>query len=301
MRNAIQYYYKIFPTNIHQINNIYKFKINEIKYILYPCDRSDYEIKEIYDLQIYLAYIGIYCHKIILNVNNEISTRINNLKYVLLEVNIDNRKINIKDIEYLSNIVVNPQKYSNIKRKNWSELWIKKIDYLEYQINQFGKKNKKIRESADYYIGIVENCIALINNNLERKTRIGITHDRINMNYTTEEFYNPINFIIDNRIRDISEYFKSYIYKEIDITQELNNYITSNNLNHDEIELLFIRILYPSIYIDKCDAILNKIENEDQLSEIIKKVVIIEKNIKKIYHQLMQNYKLPDIEWLKKT
>ena len=42
-------------------------------------------------------------------------------------------------------------------------MWIRKIDYFEYQISQFGKKYPIIRESFNYYVGLAENGISLLN------------------------------------------------------------------------------------------------------------------------------------------
>jgi len=300
MKNAIQYYYKMNPINIHQINKKYRFEYQNKKYILYQYERKMEDLSEIYELHSYLNYVGIYCHKIIKNINNDILTMINNNYYILLYVNIENRKIDIKDIEYLSNIKIEEERYKKINRKEWDILWANKIDYLEYQISQFGKKYKLIRESSDYYIGIVENCISLMTN-YRYNTIKSITHERINKNMEVEEFYNPLNFIIDNRIRDISELLKSNINTNNNIIPDLEKYINNNNINEKEIGLIFIRILYPSIYIDKCESILNKTHDEQDIKKIISNTEMLEKNLKQIYRYLKTKYTLPEIEWLKKS
>lgn len=298
MKSAIQYYYKMTPKNIHQINKKYRFEFQNQNYILYPFEQQVEALKEIYELYLYLNYSGIYCHKIILNSNNEILTIINNNKYILLLTNIDNRKINIKDIEYLSNTIIMKNKYKKIEKKEWHFLWENKIDFIEYQISQFGIKNKIIKESSNYFIGIVENCISLMMNHTNTIKK-GISHERINIDSMTEDFYNPINFVIDKRTRDISEYIKSNIKKKNNIFPILENYIKNNNLNENEIATMFIRILYPSVYIDKCENILNKNEKEQGLEKIIRNIEQEERIIKQIYKYL--KHTLPEIEWLKKS
>ena len=248
----------------------------------------------------YINSIGIYCHKIILNNNEQILTYINDEPYVLLLTQTENRKITIKDIMLLSNIPLNDAKFNKIKRISWNKLWSDKIDYIEYQISQFGKKYTLIRESSDYYIGIVENCISLITNMKEDININTVSHSRVNKETTLDEFYNPLNFIVDNRIRDISEYLKSDITKEKDIIPYIQNYIYQNKLNIREIMLFFIRIIYPSFYLDTCEKILDKKIEENALLEIIKDTQKYETNIKKIYNYLKTIVEMPEIEWITK-
>ena len=89
----------------------------------------------------------------------------------------------------------------------WKQLWSNKVDYFEYQITQVGKKYPLIRESFSYYIGVVEAGICLLNNS--KKLRCSVAHKRITKNEDLFEFYNPTNYILDTRVRDLSEYFKT--------------------------------------------------------------------------------------------
>ena len=45
----------------------------------------------------------------------------------------------------------------------WQDLWIKKIDYYEYQINQFKKKYPYLYQTFSYYSGLTESAIMLAN------------------------------------------------------------------------------------------------------------------------------------------
>lgn len=300
MKNAIKYYYNLNPIDIHQINKIYKFHISNNNYILYPYQRKYEDLKEIYELHLYIKSIGIYCHQIILNKDNQIITNINGIPFILLKTETNNRNINIQDIIFLSKIPINTTSFTKIKRTEWYKLWSEKIDYIEYQISQFGKKYPLIRESSDYYIGIVENCISLLINQKATKINISISHDRINEKTNIEEYYNPLTFILDNRIRDISEYIKLYLTKDKDIVSYIKKYIYTNKLTVNEIEQLFIRIMYPSEYLDTCELILNNRINEKELLKIINNSNIYEKNIKKIYNFLRKQAPIPEIEWLTK-
>ena len=298
MKNAINYYYNLNPNEIHQINKTYKFHISNKKYILYPYQRKPEELNQIYELYMYIKSLGIYCHDIILNKDNKIITEINTIPYILLCIYINNRIINVNDIISMANIPITKSNFDRIKRIKWNLLWANKIDYLEYQISQFGKKYEIVRESSDYYIGIVENCISLVSNQKNSKTIPTISHNRIEIITTTEEFYNPLNFIIDNRIRDISEYIKSQFNNTNEILKTIHEYVYRCRLNVDEIRLLFIRILYPSKYLDMCELILDNKIKEKELLKLINNSREFEHTIKSIYDYIKKYVSLPEIEWL---
>lgn len=300
MINALKYYYNMDIIEIHQKKNIYRFNIHNEKYILNPYYGTKEELEEIYNLSIYLETIGVLCHKIIINNEGNILTQINGINYILLSIKIENRIIELKDIMYLSNIYIDNKTYKIIKRENWSSLWSKKIDYIEDQIDKSKNKNQIIKKSIDYYIGIVENCIQMLNQEIKGDTIKTIAHRRIKKNDSTEEFYNPLSFILDNRVRDIGEYIKEYITDNINLIQIIEQYINYSKLNSDEIKLLFIRILYPSIYLDKCEIILEKKSKEEIINQEIKKINQIEQEIKKIYNYLNNYTSMPEIEWIKK-
>lgn len=300
MKNAIKYYYNLNVIDIHQINKIYKFHISNMRYLLCPITRNIEEIRDIYELHLYLNALGIYCHKIILNINNEIITTINEVAYVLLIVSLENKKIDIQDILYLSNVHIKENSFKRIQRKRWNLLWIDKVDYIEYQISQFRKKYPLIRESSDYYIGIVENCISLFNNLNISNSILVVSHTRLTKNTTTDEFYNPLNFIIDNKVRDISEYIKSLMLEE-NVIEYIKKYIYYNQLDKDNILLLFIRLMYPSSYFDVCELIINNKLEEKNLNKIISANENYENSIKKIYNYLRSISELPEVEWLMKN
>ena len=271
MKNVLKYYYNLEPNEIHQINRLIKFSCNDKNYILYQTERNDKEIEDIYKLHIYLLLRNKYCHRIILNINTEIISRINNKSYILLETNIENRIININDILHITSFSINKSEFTNITKSNWHNMWIKKNDYIEYQISQFGKKYELIRESSDYYIGIAEICISMLNETTEIAQQLTICHNRINNKTTTDEYYNPLEFIVDKKERDIGEYLKTFNNSET-IIQNIKNLKYNNILNDTELEYLFIRILYPSEYFDVYELVINNIENQIKID--LKKVVI---------------------------
>lgn len=300
MKNAIEYYYNLKPETIRQVDKIFKFSISNIKFVIMPILKTKEEINEIYKLHNEILRNGYYCHSIILNVNKEITTIINGIEYILIRDLLINRKIDYQDIKAFSNTQINYKNYPVLTRKKWHTLWSKKMDYLEYQISQFGKKYPIIRESSSYFIGIVENCISILANIETDKNVYSISHDRINVNYTLFDLYNPINFIIDKRVRDIGETIKINILSETDLISQIEKNIKLYKLNEQEIIMLFLRIIYPSVYLDICEQIIDMKKKEVEIYEVINRISIYESNIKIIYDYIRRITKIPEIEWLKK-
>jgi len=287
MKNALKYYYNLNPVDIHQINKMYKFSINNEYYYLFEV-KENTNINNIYNLNVELNKRSIYRVQIVLNNQNNIITFISQVNYVLIKspINLD-KTITLDDILFFNNITKGIN-YNFNRRDNWYNLWINKIDYFEYQINELENKYPLIKERFNYFAGLTETAISLIIN-LEPKPILCISHNRIKKNTTLFDLYNPFNFIIDSNMRDIAEYFK-------DNSSNIENYIKNSKLTQDELRLLFIRILYPSYYFDIYEEIIENNINEEEIKKI--NINEYEKLIKKTYILLKDICLLPDIDWL---
>ena len=290
MKNTINYYYNLNINNIHQKDKNYYFNINNKNYLLLKCDNIE-ELDDIYKLDSYLIQI-LPVHKIILNINNEIITKINDNNYLLLQLYIDN-KVDLNKIIELNNINI-PDYFSKLRRDNWSLLWTNKIDYLEYQLSQIGRKYPIIRDSFNYYIGLAENAIILVNNTDKRNIVLGLSHRRISSNFF--DLYNPLNIVIDIRIRDVCEYFKYCFFDNIDISRELELFLNYNNLDINEGKLFLARMLFPTYYFDLYEKVINNEIDESEIKKIIVKADSYEKILKQIYYHFKNNQL--NIEWL---
>ena len=87
------------------------------------------------------------------------------------------------------------------------------------------KKYPVLYNIIDYYIGLGENAIQYFksivptyNGNIE----IGVCHKRINYNSTLFDLYNPLNLVIDYKVRDLSEYIKSVFFNTNNISLVIN-------------------------------------------------------------------------------
>ena len=294
MKNALNYYYGLNIEIIHQKEKNYYFQVNNFSYLFLPYDNLD-EISDIYKLNIFLKQ-SIPVHEIILNKSNAIVTNINGDNYILLKILVPKANVGINDIISLNNINI-PIDKSKLRRDDWYNMWVQKIDYFEYQVSQMGKKYPVIRESFNYYVGLAENAIILVKNTDPNNLNLGLSHRRIDN--TSFELYNPLTLIIDVRIRDVCEYFKYCFFNNIDISNELDLFLTYNKLGRDEGRYFLARMLFPTYYFDLYEKIINDEIDEKELNKIILKADKYEKVLQRIYLYFKSNDL--NIEWLEAT
>lgn len=298
MNNVINYYYNLNPINVYRDKNKYKFVFKENKYLFIRTDLSREKINDSYKISNDLINCGIYCHSFVYNNNNQLITWVNNEPYILLKIaNNDEYTIILNDIMLFNT------NSSMIKTKSkilWKRLWEYKIDYLEYQISQIGRKYPLLRESFDYFIGISEMAISMLNYVDINNVDLYVEHNRITTNYTNDDFYNPLNFVLDSKVRDPAEYFKSNILKNSNIIEDIKYYINYSNLNENEMKLFFIRMLFPTYYFDLYEDIISSKTNEKQLNTIILNINKYEQVLVETYYYIKQYTSLPEINWYKK-
>ena len=239
-------------------------------------------------------------HEIILNKKNEPLTLVDGVYYILLRVYVNDTKIiSIDDILFMLNSNDSIMDNNIIGRTDWVKLWSLKIDYFEYQIGHLIKKYPYIYNTVDYYIGLGENAIEYIKELSEEKmsTNLSVTHRRIGANSTLFDLYNPLNLVIDYKVRDIAEYIKDVFFNsDIDVYKILNELFSKAIFDKPTLSLLFSRLLFPSYYFDLYENILEMDLNENIILNIIKKSTSYEKFL----YFLMQNWSLYKIEWLVK-
>ena len=304
MNNAILFYYNLKPDKIINNNSYYYFYINNVMYHLITYYKNIDDAESIYKINNYMLSLGLPVHKIIMNKDSKIITYIDNVPYILYQINLSyNKNITLKDI----NIISKSSYYNkNLARDNWDTLWANRIDYLEYHINQNGKKYPIIVESFSYFVGMCENAISYIRNTYDEEKKeytdnYVISHDKLIYNNNLYSLYDPLNIIIDHKARDIAEYIKlSFFNDNFNIYEELEEYFKNNYYSRYGIRLLFGRVLYPSFYLDMYDQIITNTVKEDKALEIINRINEYEDYLKNIFIFLNKFYKIPEIEWLMK-
>lgn len=290
MKNLINYYYGLLVKNFKKINEHFIFEIDNVNYEFLPFYG---DLNQFYKNYLTLINCNKYFHEVVFNKDKNLITFYNNNPYILIKKNI--RIDRNLDIDKIINYDV--PIYSKIDI-DWKELWKNKIDYYEYQMSQLGIKYKILKNSFDYYIGLSETAISLLNYVEKSDIKYYICHKRINLDEKMDEFLNPVNIIIDSRTRDIAEYIKvNYLNDRISENKVLN-YIDNLNFSYAESLLFLARLLYPSYYFDIYDQIIQDKISEEKILYYIKKNSSYEEFLKVIYKYIKNKYKIPEIEWL---
>ena len=298
MLDYINYFYNLYPPLLNKENDNYVFFIGNEKYYLTPYRRELSEIKDLVELNKRMISSNSLVHEIIINKFNEPISVISNENYVLLRVYVnDIKKIDINDIIYMLNENVDLSGLKSLLRTNWVSLWSSKVDYIEYQMGHLIKKYPFLNNTIDYYLGLCENAITYIKNLKmfsDYKIPIGISHKRIIKDATLFDLYNPLNLIIDYRVRNIAEYLKDAFFKDEDVNYILN--IVFKNFWFDKLNLslLVARLLYPSYYFDLFEEIIDKELDENIIFPLTKKSSKYEEFIDLI----IKNCNLQNLQWL---
>ena len=165
-------------------------------------------------------------------------------------------------------------------------------------MKEFGFKYKELKESFNYYVGLSENAISLLNlvNNVNFKYYI--SHKTIGYKECVDELYDPTDIILDSFVRDISEYIKVYFINNSLEENDIINFINSVNFSNEESILFLARLIYPSYYFNLYDTIIKDEMDSKKIINYIKRSDKYESLLKKIYKALSNKYNLPLIDWL---
>ena len=304
MKNTLDYYYNIRIDNLIKGEKDYYYFFNSEEYHLIKYSRPIEDLEPLYKLNVEMLKRNIQVHKIILNKDKQIVTFINNEPWVLIKLcKYYEYNVNLNDINYLQNQTYNIEFDKKLFRDEWIKLWSEKIDYYEYQINQLGKEYPILCDSLSYFIGFGENAISYLINNIKKENDIlVVSHRRINIKKGSFEFYNPLNFIIDNRVRDTCEYIKESYFSGVFNFDELRKFLNYNNYTKNEYIYLFSRLLFPTYYFDKYDSIINKKMSENIIVPILNKISDYENFLLNVYKYIVYEKKvqIEPIEWLLK-
>ena len=296
MKNIFLYYYNMDVKNIINKNNNYTFSYNFEDYVFLEYKRNIKEIDVLYNISNELFNKGIPVHNIIKNKDNSALTNYDNKLYILLKINIvEDRLVNFLDINYFLNNSILIKDNSIINKSNWGYLWSIKNDYLEYQISELGINYKLLVNSFSYFIGISENAISYFNSIRDKNYNLYINHKKLN---TLFDLYNPLEFIIDSRSRDIAEYIKYVFYNNYSELWNEVYKIFNSNLLVSEIKLIYSRLLYQTIYFKIYDDIINGTINENNIIDILDKTNLYEEFLSDLYYYIIEYNYIDKVDWL---
>ena len=300
MNNVISYYYGINVLDIYDLGSMYYFNYDNKNYYLMPFNRDYNDIKGIIDLCLELKKRNVLTNEIMINKFNMYLTPINKNYYVLLKDNSSDNPVTMNDIFYIQNNTLGIVGSKNLYRTDYIKLWESKIDYYEDKVREIHGKYINIDKSIDYYIGLSENAVVYLINNEIKISNVVLSHRRINISKGGIDFYNPINYVIDNRTRDFSEYIKDMFFNDNLSFEMFINYLEYMRFDRDEYILFIGRMLFPSYYFDLVDRIIDNNENDIILEGIINKQDEYINFIRDIFNYLIKvkRINIPYIEWI---
>lgn len=300
MNNYFNFYYGINVFEIFSDKGIFSFNYNGINYYFVEYDRDKKDIKSIVSICEELKKRNIITNELVLNKFNGYITPYNNLLYVLIKENSRKYKIDINDVLYIQNNTYNLLVDNNMIRNNYIDLWKTKIDFYEKKIIDIRNKNKLIDNTFDFFVGLGENAIVYLTNNNVRISRFVLSHRRIDEKRNSFDFYNPLNYILDNRARDIADFIKSIFFYESISKEVIFNFLNYINFNREEYILFIARMLYPTYYFDMIDKIIINNENDIIIKKIIDKTNDYINLIEELFYYINNNLRMniPIIEWI---
>ena len=273
-------YYNLFPDKIFRKNNSFYFFENNEKIVIKTLDSI--QIKNISELNDILNH-DKNLSKIILNNENKEITEYKEKKYILLSAIVINRRV------YLDDLFL---KFENLAMKNADNTdlldMISKLVVVEKRMLEFNTEYLELQRSFDYFIGLAENSIQLIN-----KIKFdNLKHVVVNISdideYNYEEINNIANLGFGNMEKSISAYIKYKIYMDTLSYDEIYSLINNRMLN---IELLYAYMLYPNFYFNDVIQIIDNCKKEKCIYKYIKYNNLYIKFMKYLYEELSDNIK----------
>ena len=257
------------------VKKIYKdcFFVNNEKIKIVKLKKNIDDLDYLFTLSNNLYYKNVLVDTFILNKDGNCYTKKNDEYIILMKINdiVDD----VVELEYLKLF----EQENNLKYKNIVEEWKEKIDDLETKIGGFNNEYSIVQKTVNYYLGMAENAVSLLNETKNiNNNSIGFKVKLVEFNKTT--INNPFNFFKINKMYNIAIYIKNKIFKNMIDYNELEKIVKEIENKEDEIAL-FSYMLFPDYYID--------IVNKEIKEEEIKKIIMYNKNYKKVLVFLKEN------------
>ena len=269
-----------------KIEKIYNdfFFIDDNKIKILKCNKEIKDLEKLFILSNDLYYKQIPIDTFILNKEGNFYTKKNNENIILLKVNDIEDTI---DLNYIKQFDI----FNNLEYKNIIKTWEEEIDGFEEKLVEFNKEYEIVQKTANYYIGMAENAISLLNETKEiNNNSIGIKISPLKLN--KNEMNNPFNYFKINKMYNIANYIKNKILTNRVDYNELDQII--QNIENDINEIsLFSYLLYPDYYFELITQM-----NEKKIKSLIKIIPVYEKVLKYLKENMYKNDKLKLFVWL---
>lgn len=271
------------------IEQIYKnfFIYNDEKIYIYHNNYDKKYIENLITMSNELYMKGININTFLINKNNQYYLEKNNKLFFLIKENNINDKITLKYLLKYKGLNYKVKEYD--LKKELQEI----IDSYEKIIYDEKQDYKIIYESANYFIGMSENAIQLLDG-INIKNEIAHLVKVKDMN--TNNFENPLTFINTTYILDLSNYIKYKFYYEIIDYEEVYKII--NMLEDEEQTILFALLLFQNEYFECINEIINENESENNIKIFINKISMYKELLKYCQKNMKKSKKIKLITWI---
>ena len=280
MESILKYYYGIVCNKIVKKNDYYIIESENGIFLFAELVGNIEEVEQIINI---LNKTDIKYHLLVMTKEQNMFITYEEKRYILLKV-----RCNLQD--KVSLITFEKTKIDG--SSNWADIWSKRIDYYESQVEEVIKE-PSIKYALQYYIGLTE--IGIYYNNVLKELYpnndlvYAVCHKKINSPSNPLDYFNPLNMLIDIEIRDLAEYFKMSYFNDVLTEYELLNLIDSINFSEPMANYFFLRLLYPSYFFNLYDEYIENMELNNEIVECIKKSKDFETLLSKVYSRLRIN------------
>lgn len=288
MESIIEYYYGLSSLSVSKNDDYYLVSCLKEEYVFEELLYDENELKSMLDI---LNQTKILYHLVVLTKDGDLKVNYDGKDYVLLKIR--------KDVSSQPLIFdFNEVKVSG--KVNWGDLWSRRIDFYETQIDEV-VKDDSVKYALQYYIGMTENAISFFNNLQEyyddKMLVYGLGHRYLKVPLDSMNFYDPLNIFVDLDIRDLAEYVKLVFFDEQ--MTDYNILLLIDGVNFTEVSANYFldRLMYPSYFFRVYDDYIDKRVVSKNMFLIIKKSHEFENLVKEIYSRLSVKYNIKINNW----
>ena len=266
MKNFIFKHYNIIVDKIYSKNNRHYFFIKDDKIYIIKYKNNEKRLYNLYILTNYLYHRGIFVNTFIINSDNNYYTKYEDCYIILLKANNNEVDVELFDIQKFFNINSYLEDYNIIKE------WENEIDIIERELIEYNNEYPFIQNSIDFFIGLGENAISLLNNyeHLIKSNNDSIGHKLSFKMFEDNSLYDPLLFIKTNKMYDVSNFIK-YKFFINDLNYDEINVIMKSLTEYEEL-FLFSSLMYPCFYFDLVKKVLLKEESEEKIKRYINSI-----------------------------
>ena len=281
MKEFIEYNYDLRCDDLAILNNLLYFKHLDKFYIISNFNRDEVEFEKVLN---YLISNNLKSLKVVMNKNGSYISEFNGKKYVVMESDCENEII---DFPICIGGLINENNY-------WNEIWENRVVQLEKHKSELSL-NKDIFYILNYYIGLIEICIYnynLLIRKYGQKNGLSIQHNRIEFPIYSFSYYNPVNYLFDFEFRDFAEYLKMRFFYSDFSTDEAISVIDNYNFDNFSINMLFVRLIYPTYFLELYDMQNKNNVYSDLFYDLLKKSSQYENFILKLITAMSSKYEI---------